>query len=120
MVEVFHPKFFVFSPSTDMKVAHSLPATTSLQAVEEVTAVVEVSLVAMGAAAATNPHPNMEEVTTTRLQATTPPLHRATASRASMAKVEVNMGPYQLLTFRVSVCWNSNRKRSSSESSTEL
>lgn len=75
-----------------MKVAHSLLATTSPQAVEEVTAVVEVSLVAMGPAGATNHHPNMEEVTTTRLQATTLPLHRATVSRASMAKVEVKHG----------------------------
>lgn len=56
---------------------------------EVVTAAVVVSLVAMEAAGATNNHPNMEEVTTTSLQATTPPLHRATVSRASTVKVEV-------------------------------
>ena len=52
-------------------------------------AAVEVRLVAMGAAGATSNHPNMEEIITTSLQATTPPLHRATASKASMVKVEV-------------------------------
>lgn len=75
-----------------MKVTRRPLATTSHRAVdrvEVVTAAVAVRLVAMGAAGATNNHPNTEEeVTTTSLQATTPPRHRATVSRASMAKVE--------------------------------
>lgn len=78
-----------------MKVARRLLATTSHRAVdtvEEVTAAVEVRLAAMGAAGATNNHPNTEEVTTTSLQATTPLLHRATVSRANMVKVEVRHG----------------------------
>lgn len=83
------PPFF---PTAATKVARRLLATTSHRAVdtvEEVTAAVEVRLVAMGGAGATNNHPNMGEVTTTNLQATTPPLHRATVSRASMVRVEV-------------------------------
>lgn len=75
-----------------MKVIRRLLATTSHRAVdrvEVVMAAVEVRLVAMGAVGATSNHPNMEEVTTTSLRATTPPLHRATASKASMVKVEV-------------------------------
>lgn len=75
-----------------MKAAHRLLATTSRQVAdtaEGAMAVVEVRLAVMGAAGATNNHHNMEEVTTTHLQATTPPLHRTTASRASMGRVEV-------------------------------
>lgn len=45
---------------------------------------------AMGAGGATNNRPSMEEeVTTVSLRATTAPLHKATASRASMDRVEV-------------------------------
>lgn len=87
-------------PSTAMKVTRRPLATTSHRAVdrvEVVTAAVEVRLVAMGAAGATNNHPNTEEVTTTSLRATTRPLHRATVSRASMVKVEVRDG--FILTF---------------------
>lgn len=74
-----------------MKVAQSLLASTSRQAVEEVMAVVEDRLAAMGAMGATNNHPNMEEVTTTSLQATALP-RRATVSRVTTAKVEVKHG----------------------------
>lgn len=87
-----------------MKAAHSLLATTSrrvVDRVEVVTAAVEVRVVAMEAAGATNNHPNTVEVTTTSLRATTRPLHRATASRASMVKVEVRDG--FILTFYVHV-----------------
>lgn len=75
-----------------MKAAHRLLATTSRQVVdtaEEAMAVVEVRLAVMGVVGATNNHHSMEEVTTTHLRATTPPLHRTTASRASMGRVEV-------------------------------
>lgn len=76
-----------------MKVAHSLRATASPQVVDtvvEATGAVEAKLVAMGGAEATSSHPSMEEVTTTSPRATAPPLHRASASRAIMVKVEVN------------------------------
>lgn len=75
-----------------MKVTHRPLAITSHPAVDRAVVVmgaVEVRVVDMVAAGATNNHPNMEEVTTTSLRATTPLLHRATASRASMVKVEV-------------------------------
>lgn len=75
-----------------MKVAQSLQASPSRQAVEEVMAVVEDRLAAMGAMGATNNYPNMEEVTTTSLQATALLCHRATVSRVTMAKVEVKHG----------------------------
>lgn len=82
-----------------MKVAQSLQASTSRQAVEEVMAVVEDRLAvvedrlaAMGAMGATNNHPNMEEVTTTSLQATALPRHRATVNRVTTVKVEVKHG----------------------------
>lgn len=77
-----------------MKAAHSLRATASPQAVgtvvEAATGAVEAKLVAMGAAEATSSRPSMEEVTTTSPPATAPPLHRASASRATTVKVEVN------------------------------
>lgn len=70
-------------------------ATTSHQAVDRAEVAMgaaEVSRVDMGAVGVNN-HPNTEEVTTTILQATTPPLHKATVSRASMVvKVEVRDG----------------------------
>lgn len=75
-----------------MKEALRLQVTTSPQAVdraEVVMAAVAVILVAMGAAGATSNHRNMEEGTTTSPLTTTPPLHRATVNRASMARVEV-------------------------------
>lgn len=79
--------------STAMKVAHSLLATPSPQALDtvvEATGAAEGRLVAMGGAEATNSHPSMEEATTTSPRATAPPLHRASASRAIMVKVEVS------------------------------
>lgn len=84
--------FFFSSSSTAMKVTHRPLDTTSHPAagrVEVVMGAVEVRQVDTVAAGATNNHPNMEEVTTTRLQATAPLLHRATVSRASMVKEEV-------------------------------
>ena len=78
-----------FSP-TATKGTPRPPPTTSLpvgERVEVVTGAVEVRLVDM--VEAINNHPNMEEVTTTSLRATVPPLHRATVSRASTDKVEV-------------------------------
>lgn len=80
--------------STAMKVAHNLLATASPQVVDtvaEATEVVEAKLVAMGVAEATNSHPSMAEGTTTSLRATALPLHRASASRAIMVKVELNL-----------------------------
>ena len=90
-----------------MMAAHRLLATTShwvVDRVEVVTAAVVVSLGATEAAGATNNHPNMEEVTTTSLQATTPPLHRATVSRASTVKVEVRHA-FIFLMCRLCVCF---------------
>lgn len=77
-----------------MKVTHQLLATTSHRVVGRVgvvMAVVEVNLVVMVEVGATNNHLNMEEVTTTRHQATTPLFHQATVSRASMVRVEVRI-----------------------------
>lgn len=68
---------------------------------EVVTAAVEVRVAAMGAAGTTSNHPNTVEATTTSLRATTPPLHRAIASRASMVKLEVPV--VFLLAFYVKV-----------------
>lgn len=77
-----------------MKVTRRPLATTSHPVVYRVEVVMEavaVRLVAMGAVGATNNHLNMEEVTTTSLQAITL-LRRASVSRASTVKVEVRNG----------------------------
>lgn len=78
-----------------MKVAPRLLATASprvADTVAQVTEVVEGKLVAMGVVEATNSHhPSMEEATTISPRATALPLHRASASRAIMVKVEFNL-----------------------------
>lgn len=87
--------------STAMKVAHSLLATASPQVadtVAEAMEVVEGKPVAMGVTEATNSHPSMEEATTTSPRATALPLHRASASRAIMVKVEFNFS-YVWISF---------------------
>lgn len=91
--------------------AHRLLATTSRQVAdtaEEAMAVVEVRLAVMGVVGATNNHHNTEEVTTTHLQATTPPLHRTTASRASMGRVEVRH-EFVFTSYIVFLCVYVNR-----------
>lgn len=88
------PQTCFFTSPTAMKVAHSLPATASPRAaatVAEVTEVLERKLVAMGVVEATNSRPSTEEATTTSPRATALPLHRASASRVIMGKVEFNL-----------------------------
>lgn len=97
---------FFFSSSTAMKVTHrplDITRPPVVDRVEVVMGAVEVRQVDTVAAGVTNNHPNMEEVTTTRLQATTPLLHRATVSRASMVKAEVRkkftLTPYNIYVY---------------------
>lgn len=93
-IEVFFSNVCFSKSPTAMKVALSPLATASPRAaatVAEVTEVVEAKLVATGVVEATSSRPSTEEATTTNPPATAPPLHRASASRAIMGKVELHL-----------------------------